>query len=216
MLRGLIFDMDGVILDNAQQHIRAFAIFLAQYGIERPFTPDMFGRRNESIFELLMPEVVAKQGWRELSKEKERIYREIFREEYKPIPGLTRLLTTATENDIKCGIGSSACRENIEFAIDICHIEPYISAWCCEDDVEVGKPAPDVYLRCAERLGLRPEECVVFEDATAGITAGKRAGCKVVALTTSCSRELLEATEADLIIDDFRDVTLDQLRALVG
>jgi len=208
--------MDGVLVDNAEFHIRAFEIFLRRYGIEKPFTPDLFGRTNEAILEQLMPEVVARKGWQTLSQEKEAVYRNEFRELLKPVSGLLDLLAACRRNGIKCAIGSSACRENVEFIIDICGLDGYIDAWCCEDDVTVGKPAPEVYLKSSAKLGLSPKECVVFEDATAGITAGSRAGCKVVALTTSNPRELLEKTEADLIIDDFRDISIDSLRKLVG
>lgn len=214
MLKGLLFDLDGVIVDNAEQHVRAFDIFLKRYGVNRTFTPDLFGRRNEDIFNILMPEAVVEKDWRILSAEKEAVYREISRSELGPVKGLITLLTNAKQSGIACGIGSSACRENVEFCIDICNIDNLIDAYCCEQDVTIGKPEPEVYLKTAARLGVKAEECVVFEDATAGVTAGKRAGCKVVALTTSSPREVLEQTEADLIIDNFNDISLDILRRL--
>ncbi len=217
MLRGLIFDMDGVIIDNSDMHIKAFEIFLARYGVSDPFTPDMFGRRNEQILQMLLPaDIYESKGWRVLSEEKEEVYRETFRNEMVPVEGLVSLLESAKSQGIKCAIGSSACRSNVEFTMDVTSIRPMIDAWCCEDDVREGKPNPEVYIKTAARMGLKPEECIVFEDATAGITAGKRAGCHVVALTTSNSREILQATEADLIIDDFRDITIEQLKALLA
>ena len=215
MLRGLIFDMDGVIVDNSDMHVQAYAIFLKRYGVTTPFTPDLFGRRNEQILQMMLPaEIYESKGWRALSEEKEEVYRETFRDEIKPTAGLLSLLECAKSNDIKCGIGSSACRLNVEFTMDITSIRNYIDAWCCEDDVCNGKPNPEVYINTAAKMGLKPEECIVFEDATVGITAGKSAGCKVVALTTSNSREVLQQTEADLIIDDFRDITIEQLQSL--
>ena len=216
MLRGIIFDMDGVLVDNAEFHIRAFDIFQRRYGINKPFTVDLFGRTNKAILEKLMPETVADKGWHTLSQEKEEIYRNEFREQLKPVEGLLDLLAACKAEGIKCAIGSSACKENIEFIIGLFGLSDYIDAWCCEDDVTFGKPDPEVYLKSIAKIGLSPEECVVFEDATAGITAGNRAGCKVVALTTSNPRERLENTEADLIIDDFRDISLEHLRKLVG
>ncbi len=216
MLKGLIFDMDGVLVDNAAMHIRAFEIFLKRYGVTRPLTPDMFGRTNKYIFNLLFPEMVAKHGLRAVSQEKEKIYRDEFRDELKPVPGLIELLEACRREGIKCAIGSSAIRENVEFIIELFGIGKYIDVWCCEDDVRIGKPEPEVYLKCQALLGLAPEECIVFEDAEAGVTAGVRAGSKVVALTTSLDRATLERGEASLIIDDFRDITLDALRALAG
>ena len=144
------------------------------------------------------------------------MYRNEFREQLKPVEGLLDLLASCKAEGIKCAIGSSACKENVEFIIDLFGLEDYIDAWCCEDDVTLGKPDPEVYLKSIAKLGLTPADCVVFEDATAGITAGNSAGCKVVALTTSNPRELLEKTEADMIIDDFRDISIERLRKLVG
>lgn len=208
--------MDGVLTDNAEFHIRAFETFQKRYGISKPFTVDLFGRTNKDILERLMPDTVAAKGWRTLSQEKEEVYRNEFRDELKPVAGLLDLLKACKSEGIKCAIGSSACRENVEFIIDIFGLGGYIDAWCCEDDVAHGKPDPEVYLKSIAKIGLSPEECVVFEDATAGITAGDRAGCRVVALTTSNPREVLEKTEADMIIDDFRDISLEKLRELVG
>ena len=127
---------------------------------------------------------------------------------------LQLLAECRTDTGIGCGIGSSACRDNVEFIIDVCNIGDLIGAWCCEDDVTVGKPNPEVYIKTAARLGLKAEECIVFEDATSGIEAGKRAGCKVVALTTSSPREMLEQCAPDLIIDDFTQITLNDLHRL--
>lgn len=216
MLRGIIFDMDGVLVDNAEFHVRAFEMFQQRYGVGKPFTTDLFGRTNKAILEILMPETVAEKGWHTLSQEKEEVYRNEFREQLKPVEGLLDLLAACKAEGIKCAIGSSACKENVEFIIDLFGLEDYIDAWCCEDDVTLGKPDPEVYLKSIAKLGLTPADCVVFEDATAGITAGNRAGCKVVALTTSNPRELLEKTEADMIIDDFRDISIERLRKLVG
>ncbi len=215
MLKGIIFDMDGVLVDNTAMHIRSFEIFFNRYGIDEAFRTEHFGRTNKAIFEQLMPEVVAAKGWKALSEEKEEIYRTEFGPILTPTAGLIEFLEACRREGIKCAIGSSACKENVSFVIDHLSIGKYMETWCCEDDVTLGKPDPEVYLKCSDRLGLAPEECIVFEDATAGITAGKRAGCKVVALTTSNDRTTLEATEADLVVDDFRDVTLDVLHALV-
>jgi beta-phosphoglucomutase-like phosphatase (HAD superfamily) len=77
------------------------------------------------------------------------------------------------------------------------------------------KPDPEIYLTAAKHLGLKPEECIVFEDAEAGIDAGKRAGMKVVALATTFDRSFLEKTEADYIIDDFRGLEIETLNEIL-
>jgi beta-phosphoglucomutase-like phosphatase (HAD superfamily) len=99
--------------------------------------------------------------------------------------------------------------------LDKCHIRDYFSAAVAGDEVTRCKPDPEIYLTAAAKLGLEPCECVVFEDAEAGIEAAKRAGIKVVALATTFSREFLASTDADVIVDDFRDVSVAMLRELV-
>ena len=91
----------------------------------------------------------------------------------------------------------------------------YFGVIVCGDDVKACKPSPEIYLTVASRMGLRPEECLVFEDSRAGIASGKNAGMKVVALATSLSREILEQeTAADCIIDDFTWIDTEQLKQL--
>jgi beta-phosphoglucomutase-like phosphatase (HAD superfamily) len=104
---------------------------------------------------------------------------------------------------------------NVDFVLERCDIGRYFEAIVAGDEVTRCKPDPEIYLTAAAKLGLEPSECIVFEDAEAGIEAAKRAGMKVVALATTFSREFLETTDADLIIDDFRDIDVATLRALV-
>jgi beta-phosphoglucomutase-like phosphatase (HAD superfamily) len=105
---------------------------------------------------------------------------------------------------------------NVDFVLERCAIERYFSAIVAGDEVTRCKPDPEIYLTAASKLGLKPSECIVFEDAEAGIEAAKRAGIKVVALATTFSREFLAATDADVIVDDFTQVSVDMLRRLVG
>ena len=105
---------------------------------------------------------------------------------------------------------------NVDFVLDKCNIARHFSAIVAGDEVTNCKPHPEIYLTAAAKLGLKPSECVVFEDAEAGIEAAHRAGIKVIALATTFDREFLAQTDADFIVDDFRDVTIEMLRELLG
>ena len=98
--------------------------------------------------------------------------------------------------------------------LERCGIGDFFDARISGDTVTRCKPDPEIYLKAAEALRLRPEECVVFEDARAGIEAGDRAGMKVVALATTLSREELERTAATLVIDDFTQMSVERLQSL--
>lgn len=215
-LKGLVFDCDGVVIENSQYHREVFAEMIRRYGGSVPFGEHLFARRNEDIFAELLPEQCKTIGWEALSEEKEQLYRDTYGPILKPVAGLVDLIAAARREGLGCAIGSSACRENVEFHMDVCGIRDSIDAYLCMEDVVVGKPDPYIYLECCRRLGLAPSECVVFEDATSGIEAGKRAGCKVVALaTTSPADYLRQNTAADLVVKDFTELNLGILDSLL-
>lgn len=218
MLKGVLFDMDGVLVNNLEVHREAFAEFFRRYGVERTFDElnRVFGKGNDDIMGELMPrEVVERVGIRELGYEKEAIYREIYAPRITPQPGLKAFLAACEEHGLRCAVGSSGYMANVDFVLDRCDIRRYFEATVAGDQVTRCKPDPEIYLTAAAKLGLEPSECIVFEDAEAGIEAAQRAGIKVVALATTFSREFLEGTHPDMIIDDFRDVTIADIRALV-
>ena len=218
MLKGLLFDMDGVLVNNLEVHREAFAEFFRRYGVERSFDElsRVFGMGNDDIMGELMPrEIVERVGIRELGYEKEAIYREIYAPTITPQPGLLTLLDEAERHNLKCAVGSSGYRANVDFVLDRCNIERYFTAAVAGDEVTRCKPDPEIYLTAAAKLGLQPSECIVFEDAEAGIEAAKRANMKVVALATTFDRAFLSTTAADAIVDDFRDVTVEMLRRIV-
>lgn len=210
--------MDGVLVNNLEVHRAAFAEFFRRYGVERSFEElsRVFGKGNDDIMSELMPrEVVERVGIRELGHEKEAIYREIYAPTITPQPGLLTFLDECEAEGLKCAVGSSGYRANVDFVLDKCNIERYFDYAVAGDEVTRCKPDPEIYLTAAAKLGLRADECVVFEDAEAGIEAAKRAGMRVVALATTFNRDFLETTDADYIIDDFRDITVDKLREIV-
>ena len=218
MLKGLLFDMDGVLVNNLDIHRQAFAEFFRRYGVERTFDDlsRVFGKGNDDIMGELMPaDVVERVGIRELGYEKEAIYREIYAPIITPQPRLLAFLSEADSAGLHSAVGSSGYRVNVDFVLERCNIERYFSAIVAGDEVTRCKPDPEIYLTAAAKLGLKPSECIVFEDAEAGIEAAKRAGIKVVALATTFSREFLATTDADVIVDDFTQVNVEMLRRIV-
>lgn len=218
MLKGLLFDMDGVLVNNLDVHREAFAEFFRRYGVNRTFDElnRHFGRGNDDIMGDLMPqEIVERVGIRELGNQKEAIYREIYAPKIKPQEGLLEFLAESEREGLRSAVGSSGFLANVDFVLDRCDIRRYFDAIVAGDQVTKCKPDPEIYLTAAAKLNLKPSECIVFEDAEAGIEAGKRAGMVVVALATTFPREFLENTEADMIIDDFRDISVERLRELL-
>ncbi|MDR1169819.1 MAG: HAD family phosphatase [Prevotellaceae bacterium] len=207
----VIFDMDGVLVDNAHFHERAFAEYFSRFGIT--LAPEMFGRGNEELMAELFPDE-SRERRLELAVGKEAYYRQIYEPHIKPVAGLVELLEDLKNNHIPLAVGSSAPVENINFVLDKLHIRHYFDAVVVAAMVQKAKPAPDIYLKAAELLNINPGNCIVFEDALAGIAAAQSAGMKVVAVATSLPRERL--TETDRIVNDFTEITVDEIKQILS
>ncbi len=210
--------MDGVLVDNMRIHAEAFDVFYERHGItdRKDVRKELSGLGNDEIMQCLFtPERLAELGgWQALSDEKEAIYRELYAPRIRPAAGLLDFLEALRRSGIVCAVGSSADMRNIRFVFEKCGLASYFQAVVSSEQVSRCKPDPEIYLKAAEALRLRPDECVVFEDARAGIEAGRRAGMKVVALATTLPREELERTTAALVIDDFTQMSVERLRSL--
>lgn len=219
MKKAALFDMDGTLVDNTLAHMRAFEIFCARYGVTgwKEKLSQAFGMGNDDIMRLIMPaELIRERGLASLAEEKEAIYREIYAPEIRPVKGLVSLLESLRAAGVRCAVGSSGCRANVDFVLEKCRIGEFFDARISGDRVTRCKPDPEIYLTAAAALGMAPAECVVFEDAKAGIESARRAGVgRVVALATTLPREVLEReTDADVIGATFADLPgLDRLLA---
>lgn len=203
--------MDGTLVDNTRMHIRAFEIFCERYGVTdwQEKLHSVFGMGNDDIMSLLMPEeVIREKGMQALAEEKEAVYREIYAPTIKPVDGLVGLLERLQQAGIRCGVGSSACRTNVDFVLEKCGIGRFFESVVCGDTVSRCKPDPEIYLKAAESLGVTPGECIIFEDAKAGIESAFRAGAgHIVALATTLDRETIASLGmADRIVDTYCDL----------
>lgn len=208
--------MDGVLVNNTPVHVEAFGIFCRRYGVEgwQEKLSGAYGMGNDDIMRRILPaELIQTKGLPALAAEKEAIYREIYAPRIQPVAGLRMLLDRLKEAGIVCAVGSSGPRDNINFVLDRCGISDCFDAIVDGEQVSHCKPDPEIYLTASVELGLRPSECLVFEDARAGIEAAQRAGVgRIVALATTLSHNELADTAADRIIDDFTQIaTLDDL-----
>jgi len=213
---GAVFDWDGVVVDSSAQHEVAWERLAAEEG--RALPPDHFergfGRKNERI----IPDIL---GWtrdadeiRRLSLRKEELYRVALAETgISLLPGVAELLAALGAAGVPCAVGSSSHRRNIEAALERLELHGF-AAMVTAEDVSAGKPDPEVFLLAAQRIGVPPSRCVVFEDVPAGIEAAHRGGMKVVAVTTTHAAAAL--SQADLVIDRLDRVSPESLLALVG
>ena len=218
MLKGLLFDMDGTLVDNLAYHFMAFDAYAKREGFTllEPMSLKFNGMHSDAIFtKILSEDVVAEYGLDRLHREKEEVYREMYRPHIEPIAGLMELLNEAKKAGVKCAIGSSGCRENVEMIIEALGIADLIDGSISGSDVTHGKPHPEIFTKAHELLGLKAEECVVVEDAVNGILAGVAAGCKCIAVTTTSSAETLAEVGASMCFADYSTVTIEMLKRLI-
>lgn len=215
--KAAIFDMDGTLVDNSAVHVRAFELFCNRYGVKdwRTKLEKAFGMGSDDIMRMLLPEeVIRERGLQALGDEKEEIYRTIYAPEIAPVKGLKELLELLRKAGIRCAVGSSGCRQNVEFVLSSCKIEEFFEVKVSGDMVSRCKPEPEIYLTAAKALGVKPEECIVFEDARAGFEAARRAGAgSIVAIATTLPSEvILNEQLADVVVEDFLKITsIEQL-----
>ena len=210
--------MDGTLVNNLAYHFLSFEEYARQMGFTllEPLSLKHNGMHSNEIFKCMIgEEAVAQYGAERLNREKEEVYREMYRPHLKPVAGVVELMQKAKEAGIKCAIGSAGCRENVEFIVEGLGIGDYIDASISGSDVTHGKPHPEIFIKAYEALGLKAEECIVVEDAVNGIIAGLAAGCKSIAVTTTATAEELSKAGASLCVDDFTEVTIEALSSLL-
>ncbi len=211
---GAIFDWDGVVIDSSGQHEKSWELLSAE--IAKGLPPGHFKRGFGKKNQLIIPEIL---GWSDdpeeierLGNRKEELYRELVGQGGMTVlPGARELLGALKESGIPCAVGSSTSRTNLESIFATTGLGESFDAVVCGDDVIHGKPAPDVFLKAAQLLGVPPERCVVFEDALFGIEAARRAGMKVVAVATTNPLKLLR--HADRAVESLEEISVEELRA---
>jgi beta-phosphoglucomutase len=216
-LFGVIFDMDGVLVDSAAAHLRTWQQLGTEIGT--PFSEELFqrtfGQRNASIIPQWLGQVPPPR-LAELDARKEWLYRQLVREGgvrvFRRIP---ELLIDLWQLGARLAVASSGPRENVELLIDVIGAGSVIDASVASEDVREGKPHPEAFLTAAQRLGVVPAYCAVVEDSVHGIQAAKRAGMLAVAVVTSTAREQLAAAGADLVANEAGDLQAHRLALLV-
>ncbi len=215
----VIWDVDGTLVDTAEQHFRAWSRLAEEIG--KPFTRDdfaaTFGMRNPEIIRKLFFPDADDARCAVLGERKEDFYRTSVREQgTQLLPGAAALLEAFAKAGWPQAVGSSAPPGNLDLLLGITNTRGYFQAVVTGDDVKRGKPDPEVFLRAAKKLGAPPESCVVFEDAVAGVEAAKAGGMKCVAVTFvgHHPEENLRAAGADLIVESLEHVTVERVAAL--
>lgn len=209
----VIWDMDGVIIDSAQEHRQAWQRLAQEEGVR--FTDAdfwaTFGRRNNDIITLMWG-TLPPERLQELADRKEDYFRALIRTTAAPLPGSIELLRGLHEAGFLQALASSAPVENVQLISEVLGLGQYLTALVSGETVPQGKPAPDIFLKAAGELDMDPAQCLVIEDAVAGVQAAHAAGMRCIAVAGN--RDLPGLHEAELMVKSLTEVDVARVRSV--
>ncbi len=213
--RAFVFDMDGTIVDNMAFHTKSWLAFFERRGQAHDadeFFKATAGRQGKEIMRAYLGEHLTDAEIPVLDDEKESLYRELYAPHRKTVDGFDDLVNQAKLRGVALAVATAAPNANITFTLDGLDLRRHFDAVVGAADVARGKPNPDVFLKAAERCGVAPEHCIVFEDAPLGVEAARRAGMRAVVLTTTLpAAAFAEFDNVIHIASDFSELTIDEL-----
>jgi beta-phosphoglucomutase len=215
MIKAVLWDLDGTLVDSAEFHWRAWRDVMAAEGA--PVTYEQFvqsfGKRNDLILTGWLGTDADPERMRRLAEAKEGQFRELVRVHgIAPLPGVREWVARLRNEGWRHAIATSAPRLNLETLIDAMEMRSFFVAGVAAEDVTHGKPDPEVFLRAASRVGAEPQRSIVVEDASMGIEAGRLAGMRTIGVSllhTLPAADVYVGTLPELPADTF-----DRLLAL--
>jgi beta-phosphoglucomutase len=212
----VIFDMDGTLINNTPYHFQSWQVFFKNHNLgeiaEETYRNEISGTPIFDTLRRIFGTDTNIETLSRLREEKENYYRQLYAPHLAPVNGLETFLADLKSAGIKMAIASSATVPDIDFILGGIPIRQYFDVIIDGSQVSKGKPNPDIFLKAAAMLNTPPEDCVVFEDSLAGITAANAAGTKVAGITTGRKADALQP--AHLVIDNYTGLTAQTLAAL--
>jgi HAD superfamily hydrolase (TIGR01509 family) len=217
MKPALIFDMDGVLVDNTPVQARAFQLLFRDLGLTtnaRQLLKRLNGMPAGEIIQSVFRHPIPKAQLEIYAEQREFLYRTLYWNKRRKLPGLTAFLEAAQAEGFKIGLGTGSGGSTLSYLLDHLDLRRYFDVVIGKDDVPKGKPHPDTYAITAAKLGMKPESCIVFEDAVLGEQAAYRAGMRCVAVATTLKAKDFQAPLA--VIKDFTELTPAKLLELLA
>lgn len=208
--KGYIFDLDGTLTLTQHLHYQAFSVVFKRYGIEYTEHDDRYkyaGTGSKYIFPTVFAEhgrILSEEEIAQFSAEKRDIYDQILeKSSVQAVSGALEFLSEAQQRRIKMIVATGNKAEETKIILAKAGIADFFDQIVSQKDVEHQKPAPDIFLLAAQKLGLSPQDCIVFEDGINGVKAAKAGGIYCVALDTSIANEELVKAGADMVITNY-------------
>lgn len=214
-LKAIIFDLDGTLVDTETVWAEAHSRWMKSYGktYEVSFQKEMMGKPTKECIRLMTERYGLDKSPEELAQERVRFFESALGDMgFMEKPGACDLINALKDAGIIVAMATSSKRPYAIAALEALKCHDQFDSMTCGEDVENGKPAPDIYLKAASNIKTAPEDCIVFEDALSGIAGAKAAGAKVVGIVDARYVDALPG--ADLEIASLTEVTLERLRSL--
>lgn len=214
--KAFLFDLNGTIIDDMHYHAEAWhQILTNDLGADLTWDEvkvQMYGKNEEVLGRFFGEDHFSDEEVEKLSTDKEKYYQEAYKPHLKLINGFREFLDQAEAHGIKMAVATAAITGNVDFVVDNLDIRQYFDAVVSADDVENSKPDPETFLKAAEKLHIKPEDCIVFEDATKGVEAAQNAGMKCFVITTAHPKEDFEQFDNVIAyIEDYEDALRQDL-----
>jgi len=213
----VIFDLDGTLIDNNAFHLKAWQEFYKKRNrtlTEEEYKKDFNGKTNADVLALVFQQALLPEENDKYTTEKEDLYRKIYEPHIEPVKGLLKLLQEIYNAAIPMAIATSGIKVNIDYMFEHLPIRHFFKEVIYSKHIKKGKPDPEIYFVTAKKINVSTENCVVFEDAVAGIQSAKAAGMKVIAITTTHTPE--ELSMADKLIHDYDEISVTDIVTLLN
>jgi len=213
---GFIFDLDGTIVDTTAYYREVWEELIHEFGAD--YDPNVYLARptRENFRELLAEAVEEKELEAQVARQAAMGQDKMRARGVQAHHGIMELIEGLHARGVKLALATSAERSNAEWTLEALDISHYFDAVVTDQDVEHGKPAPDVYLEALARLGVRAAGCAVMEDSATGTRAARAAGLRVIAVLTTHSRSALEEAGADWIVERASELGVKDVLQFIG
>ena len=212
-IKAILFDMDGTLVDSIPFHKASWVSFLKKHDIV--LDPEQFHAQNhgniDEMIKRFFGTAISDEKLIELGNEKEVMYRDLYRLHIREIDGLTDFLHALKKQNIQAALATMGDPTNIDFILDSIKVRSFFQCITGGNEILKGKPDPEIYELSLEKMNLKNTDCVVIEDSKDGVLSAKKAGIKVIGITTSHTADELKQAGCFYTITDFRELDLDHI-----
>ncbi|MDI6783911.1 MAG: HAD family phosphatase [bacterium] len=215
MIKAVIFDMDGIIIDSEPLQMIAINQVMAQWNVKLSVQEfqKMIGRKLADDFADMKKEYNILVDYSTFAKQKREAYHSILENNLVEMPGLSPLLSRLLNAKYRLAVASSSVRADVDMVLNGLSIADKFAVVASGDEVEEGKPNPALFLLAANRLNVPVTECVAIEDSNPGLRAAKDSGMKCIVVPHQHTQHQ-DFARADIIVDSLNDITVSLIRSL--